>query len=116
MQALNVAEKGRRSSHSPHDPSRTGSAPPGFDSSYLFSYVEGDFYTRSFAKGPFLSSSPRSGSPAQPRRGYSPLKEFKERYLSKGLELRKLSTISSSDDDSSSLASPTLLSKNVFPL
>ncbi len=70
MDALTLSEN-RRKSRSPHDPSRTGSAPPGFDSSYLFSYLEGDFYTKSFC--PFgTGSKSRDASPKSSPRGYSP--------------------------------------------
>ncbi len=39
----------------PHQKNRAGSAPPTFDSSSLFLYMEDDVYTRSFTKG-FLNT------------------------------------------------------------
>ena len=51
MQALGVdsLEKNEDDMRSPKN--RAGSAPPNFDSSYLFLYQEDDLYTRSFSKG-----------------------------------------------------------------
>lgn len=51
MQALGVDSLGKNEDdlHSPKN--RAGSAPPNFDSSYLFLYQEDDVYTRSFSKG-----------------------------------------------------------------
>ena len=74
MEALTLSESKKRS-RSPHDLSRTGSAPPGFDCTHLFSYLEGDFFTKSFSGKSLQKHSKSPGSDTEsPPRGYSPHK------------------------------------------
>jgi len=72
MEALTLSEN-RKRIKSPHDPTRTGSAPPGIETNYLFSYHENDFYTSSFSN-PVSSLSKHPPEIANSHRGYSPPK------------------------------------------
>ena len=51
LDTLGLDSRAREDNECPQGKNRAVSAPPSFDSSYLFLYQEDDVYTRSFTKG-----------------------------------------------------------------